>query len=235
MKKLYSTAVCAAIIGWAGAAGALTIENGSFENGLSGWETTIPADSEGSVSIVSSSTADDGTVYTPRAGNSFAEITATASLQQTGLNWNAGEQLTFNWAFLGFDELPFDDFASFTATGEGTVTLANIDAVGTNGDTDWQSYEYTFANSGSGSIEFAVTNVGDQDLQFSSILLIDNVMSISVAPEPPTPGPGPTPEPPTPGPGPGPAPIPEPGTMLLFGAGLLGLAGFARRKKASKV
>lgn len=34
----------------------------------------------------------------------------------------------------------------------------------------------------------------------------------------------------TPGPTPGPTPVPEPATMLLFGAGLAGLAGMGRRR-----
>jgi len=33
-----------------------------------------------------------------------------------------------------------------------------------------------------------------------------------------------------PSPGPGPAPVPEPATLFLLGSGLVGLAGFARRK-----
>ena len=60
-------------------------------------------------------------------------------------------------------------------------------------------------------------------IPFSAAVPADFTVANRIDPEPgPGPGPGP-------GPDPGPAPIPEPATILLLGAGLVGLAGLGRK------
>jgi hypothetical protein len=193
------------VISSAGLACALTITNGSFETGnLSGWS---PVATTGSVSVVETTTAYDGTVYTPTDGNYFAKLVADSALLQMSLNWNAGDVISFSWAFLAFDYAPYVDFSNFAiltvAPDAFVLTLADVLGVGDYGDTGWQDYKYIFKNSGSGNILFGVSNFSDQSL--SSVLLVDNVSATAT---------------------------PEPATLLLLGSGMLGMAYLKKRKKA---
>jgi hypothetical protein len=203
------------VISSAGLACALTITNGSFETGLSGWSpvvsTVYDTDgnvvSTGSVEVVTTTNAYDGTPYTPKDGSYFAKLVADSALLQMSLNWDAGDVISFSWAFLAFDYAPYIDFSNFAiltvAPDAFVLTLADVLGVGDYGDTGWMDYKYTFKNSGSGNILFGVSNFSDQAM--SSVLLVDNVSTTAT---------------------------PEPATLLLLGSGMLGMAYLKKRKKA---
>jgi hypothetical protein len=199
------TAALFLVISSAGLACALTITNGSFETGdLSGWN---PVTSTGTAAVVGTTTAYDGTEYKPTDGKFFAKLVADSGLLQMSLNWAAGDVISFSWAFLAFDYLPFNDFSTFSILTDDAdafvLTLANVATVGDYGDTGWKNYSYTFQNAGSGFIAFTASNFKDQFN--SSVLLVDNVSTTAT---------------------------PEPATLLLLGSGMLGMAYLKKRKKA---
>lgn len=208
MKKILIAS--ALILGFAGSASAITVVNGGFETGdFTGWATA--SSGGGSTAVVMSSSAypapnGSGTLYTPIEGNYMAEITSTAWIWE-GQSWEAGETFGFNWAFLGYDYMPFNDAAMFQVDDQSagnndlSFTLADIAGVGDYQDTGWQTFSYTFLTAGTGTFTFKAANSLDSILD--SKLLIDAVGN----------------------------PVPEPTAMLIFGAGLAGLAGFTRRKK----
>lgn len=203
MKKIIITS--ALILGFAGSASAITVLNGGFETGdFTGWATD--SSFGGSTAVVTSSTAHDGTVYTPIEGSYMAELTTTAWVWE-GQTWEAGETFGFNWAWLGFDYMPFDDNAMFSVDDQSATnndldfTLSSIGMAGDYADTGWKTFTYTFLTAGTGTFTFKASDVLDNILK--SKLLIDAVGN----------------------------PVPEPTAMLVFGAGLAGLAGFSRRKK----
>ena len=210
MKKQFLTGLATGLflVGIAGSASALTFTNGSFETGsFLGWSANSSLG--GITSVV---TANAG--FTATDGKYFANLTANSMLS-SAQSWVAGETLSFDWNFNANDYLPFNDVAIFGVidTGGGdsnVVTLADVASVGTSVNnykaTGWNTYEYTFATAGAGYIGFGVLNVKD-DLNDSQ-LYIDNVG--------------------------GSTPVPEPTTMLLFGAGLIGLVGYNRKRLNNK-
>lgn len=95
----------------------------SFESGdLTGWTAS------GTASVVTSATAYKGTVYHPKDGSYMAMLSSYNGVNTSGYNgyggtngsilWldqivtaNVGDTVSFDWAFLGMDYMPFEDFS----------------------------------------------------------------------------------------------------------------------------
>lgn len=224
MKKKYFAclATVIAVFGYAQMSSA-SLVNPGFETGdLTGWYVTktgqlngVPTNN-GEVSAV---TSDKG--YSPNAGTYFADLVNGSIYASEGiylsqnLSWLAGDRLLFSYNFWSDDTLI--DRAIFSV-GVPThsvyfTALANVnDLPSGSNSTGWQLYEYTFAGSGQGWISFGVEN--SCDLMVGSRLFVDDVKFVAMS-------------------GPGTNPVPEPATMILFGTGLAGFAGVARKKKKS--
>jgi hypothetical protein len=132
----------------------LLIDNIKFGNNYSfesGGLTSFTA--AGNVTVVTSATASNGTVYAPTDGSYMALLTPAGSLVDTGayggtngstlwlndvLSFATGQTISFDWAFLAYDYMPFEDFslllhqASANSPGEpgvfGTEELGKIGA-----------------------------------------------------------------------------------------------------------
>ena len=211
MKK-FLMFLCAVtlVFGMVRSASALSFTNGSFETGdFTGWDVVNSLG--GSASVVTNNSG-----FSATEGTYFANLTADSVIAQNQ-SWAAGESLSFDWNFNANDYMPFNDYSILSIIAGGStidvVTLSNVATIGNYNATGWNTYEYTFASAGSGFISFGVYNALDQGLD--SQLYIDNVGGSN-------------------GNGNGTNPVPEPSTILLMGIGLIGLAGYSRKRFSKK-
>lgn len=222
MKKLLSFLVIILIIGTVSQASAITVTNESFNdadasgiNVFDHWTQSITGDGAVIERVTSTENPDSGDTsavysddyYLSTDPTHYARISGGGTLSNA-ISWEAGDYLTFDWAFLENDG-NVDDYGYFNIieTGEEDALLDDSIDLHTSllswGGTGWLEYSYQFSSAGSGSITFGLhdaTTGHEQD----SMLLVDNIATTS--------------------------PVPEPATMLLFGLGLLGIAGAGRKK-----
>lgn len=181
MKQGIIALLMAGTAGMAVNANAIPMNNLGFESGLTGYTV---------VGNVVTDTSHNG--YTATEGKNFARLTSdgaqTGSLGgtdgailSTTVAFNAGDSLSFDWAFLAGDYLPYNDFSIFIADTQ--YKLADIAAVGNYGDSGWKSFTWTAASAFAGVISFVVSN--EDDTLNDSSLLVDN-LKVTTVPEPAT-------------------------------------------------
>jgi len=185
--------------------------NGSFEEGLSSWSSA-----GGLVTTRVLESSFTGNSYHPTDGAQFAVLTAGApvTLLKTVFQAEPGDTIRFDWAFLAFDYLPYNDYGAWVLgavidgfTYEAAI-LANILDVGDFGETGWMSTAFTLPASHAGPVQIGFTATNVQDGLLHSKLLVDNVHVTAAA-------------------------VPEPGVLGLFGLGFIGL-GFSLRGRKRK-
>lgn len=161
--------------------------NGSFEAGLTGWDTVIPYGA--SIATVTGHES-----WTPSEGTYFAQLKTdgpgnTVSLSQT-FNAVAGNKLTFDYFFDYGDYGSYDDVAKgrlysgvslvtqFFHWGYGGTYLPDYKDVPGTGL--WASHEFVLPTSGEYTLEFTVANDGDS--------VVDSYMGVDNAHVVPAPG-----------------------------------------------
>ena len=152
------------------AAAAITIANGGFETGLSGWSATTNAQAIGT----------DGGVV-PREGSRMAKMTAGTvntwySVSQS-FTAGAGESVG-GWAyFKAGDYMPYNDTGQVVVQQGSTVVAtpfhSSVSLVGDYGGSTWKRWRHTFTASGTYTVVARVRN--DLDSGFHSLLYVDRV------------------------------------------------------------
>jgi hypothetical protein len=107
--------------------------NQGFDLGnLTGYVLASDGSGTSFATVSTSATANNGNTYTPTQGNSLlviqglssgvptsgfrnatGQIGTVGSILETAITLAPGEQFTFDWAFLGNDLIPYNDFALF--------------------------------------------------------------------------------------------------------------------------
>ncbi len=112
-----------------------------------------------------------------------------------------GDTLTFDWNFVSFDAMPFNDAALYVRDGTGTL-LSSVELVGDFGRSGYLTHTFTATAAGSYSIGLGVFDFLDEADSNRSYLALDNFNVTQATGEVP-----------------GPTPVPEPGTLLMLTGG----------------
>lgn len=227
MKTIRSLAICAAVVGLAGPVMATPIElieNGTFDAGLTGWNTSgdVRTTDAGPLAPFAAAQGMDG---------SFAllglEATEGRSKLRQDIDVSLFEEITvsFNWAFDYWDNsrTADDTFLSFIRQ-DGTpalkITMLDLETHGTgffspdlglaHGYFE-QTYDISAYTTDEARLIFRLDEEAD-DFCLTGTASVVGIDNVSVTGESEN------------------APVPEPATMLLFGTGLAGLAGVGRKR-----
>lgn len=174
----------------ANALGVVDIQNAGFETGTTtGW-TLGPGTLVVDVEVVTEAQAFDGTIFAPTEGQYMLRLIAGSSVTeiwQDLVGFEPGDQIVFDWAFLGMDAMPYNDGSrsNLTETDAGFgkfMPLAEIFLVGNYGHSGWNAGSISVDDATKGRISFQVFN--GLDTANESVLLVDNVRILHLVPEP---------------------------------------------------
>lgn len=185
--------------------------NGSFEAGFTSWTKYIPS---GGNAWVVTQYLDSIINYYPVEGSYFAKLKTDGPGSYTTLSQsiflNTGDVLSGWAAFDANDYLPFNDNAwvkIYNSIGALVVTpwYDSVSEVGNHGNSNWTYWEWAATTSDTYTLKLGIANGGDYG--WDSYALFDANCHTPFC-----------------------TPVPEPGSMLLFGTGLIGLIGIGRRR-----
>ncbi|MDN5753415.1 MAG: PEP-CTERM sorting domain-containing protein [Nitrosospira sp.] len=220
----------------------VVLANQGFESGLTGWTSTGSVAAAGETSVVTSGSdwiiapyqtqmayldgsgafasgldnffgLSAGTIDAAVAGDDI--VTNGAGIQQS-FTGHAGETVTQFWDFVARDSAIYSNDSAFVVVNGQVTVLASIQdggiAVGSYGNSDWQSFSYTLPADGAYTLGFGVVNTGD--FVARGALFLDN-QAAGFVPDAQSA-----------------STVPEPETVTLLLAGL-GLLGFMTKRKNS--
>ncbi len=158
--------------------------NPSFETGdLSGWDTYIPEGGSARAALIYYPAWKKPLSYSAIDGDSFALLKTDGAGSYTTLSQTfdaTAGSIIEGWAFFDAqDWSPYNDNAQVQIKDSGgvvvyTVFYASVSTVGSNGETPWTKWDYTFTKAGTYTVEARVANGIDDD--FDSHMGLDGVV-----------------------------------------------------------